>query len=138
MACCGVAGKSTLLKLMVGDLMPSEGEVKRHSHLSIARYHQHSVDQLDNSAMVLEFFQVSDTPPPPPLPGALSPQRLLSRVSWSFSAPELLELSEHEGVAFVSSVNIAQVCDHGRCIAKSYAAADQLTEQHSCVAYLWE
>ena len=53
------AGKSTLLKLMVGDLMATEGEVKRHSHLSIARYHQHSVDQLDNSSMVLEFFQVA-------------------------------------------------------------------------------
>lgn len=53
------AGKSTLLKLMVGELTPSEGEVKRHSHLSIARYHQHSVDQLDNSSIVLEFFQMT-------------------------------------------------------------------------------
>ena len=43
---------------MCGDLMATEGEVKRHSHLNIARYHQHSIDQLDNSQIVLEFFQV--------------------------------------------------------------------------------
>lgn len=37
------AGKSTLLKLMTGDLTPSVGTVTRHPHLSIGRYHQHSV-----------------------------------------------------------------------------------------------
>jgi ATP-binding cassette subfamily F protein 2 len=51
------AGKSTLLKLMTGELQATEGEVKRHSHLSIAKYHQHSVDALDNTVSVLEFFQ---------------------------------------------------------------------------------
>ena len=56
------AGKSTLLKLMCGDITPSVGEVKRHSHLSIGRYHQHSVDQLDNSQTVLDFFQVRAAP----------------------------------------------------------------------------
>ncbi|KAK9825404.1 hypothetical protein WJX81_001288 [Elliptochloris bilobata] len=50
------AGKSTLLKLMTGDLQPTRGEVKRHSHLSIGRYHQHSVDVLDESMRVLDFF----------------------------------------------------------------------------------
>ncbi|GAQ87542.1 abc transporter [Klebsormidium nitens] len=53
------AGKSTLLKLMAGDLMPTRGQVNRHAHLSIGRYHQHSVDQLDESCAVLEFFQRS-------------------------------------------------------------------------------
>jgi len=52
------AGKSTLLKLMTGELQATEGEVKRHSHLSIAKYHQHSVDALDNHVSCLEFFQV--------------------------------------------------------------------------------
>lgn len=52
------AGKSTLLKLMTGELMPTEGDVKRHSHLSIAKYHQHSVDALIPELTVLEFFQV--------------------------------------------------------------------------------
>lgn len=51
------AGKSTLLKLMTGDITPTKGTVSRHSHLSIGRYHQHSVDILDNSATVLDFFQ---------------------------------------------------------------------------------
>ena len=50
--------QSTLLKLMVGDLTPTIGDVKRHSHLAIGRYHQHSVDQLDESMVVLDFFQV--------------------------------------------------------------------------------
>ncbi len=51
------AGKSTLLKLMTGDLTPSKGTVTRHPHLSIGRYHQHSVDQLDEDKTVLEFFK---------------------------------------------------------------------------------
>ena len=42
------AGKSTLLKLMCGDLQPTRGDVKRHSHISIGRYHQHSIDVLDD------------------------------------------------------------------------------------------
>lgn len=62
--CCYPLGKSTLLKLMTGELQPTEGDVKRHSHLSIAKYHQHSVDALDPKVTVLEFFQV----------GALLPQ----------------------------------------------------------------
>jgi len=53
------AGKSTLLKLMTGDLSPSVGTVGRHSHLSIGRYHQHSVDQLDGSLPVLDFFKAT-------------------------------------------------------------------------------
>ena len=53
------AGKSTLLKLMTGDITPTKGTVNRHSHLSIGRYHQHSVDVLDNDATVLDFFSSS-------------------------------------------------------------------------------
>jgi len=50
------AGKSTILKLMTGDIEASEGEVARHHHLSIGRYHQHSVDVLDPRASPLDFF----------------------------------------------------------------------------------
>ena len=43
---------------MCGDITPVVGDVKRHSHLSIGRYNQHSADQLDNTQTVLDFFQV--------------------------------------------------------------------------------
>lgn len=36
-------GKSTLLKLMTGQLEPLDGMVKRHNHLRIGVYHQHLV-----------------------------------------------------------------------------------------------
>lgn len=52
-------GKSTLLKLMTGDLDPTEGEVRRHLHLQIGRYFQHSVEQLDEKMTTLEFMQSS-------------------------------------------------------------------------------
>lgn len=49
------AGKSTLLKLMVEVLSPTEGNIRRHLHLNIGRYHQHSTDQLDETKTVLDF-----------------------------------------------------------------------------------
>jgi len=50
-------GKSTLLKLMVGDLMCVEGRVNRNPHLRIGRYHQHSADILDLDKTPLEFMR---------------------------------------------------------------------------------
>lgn len=41
------AGKSTLVKLLSGELTPTEGNVRRHTDLRMARYHQHSNEQLD-------------------------------------------------------------------------------------------
>lgn len=40
------AGKSTLLNLLAGDLVPTEGEVRRSQKLRIGRYSQHFVDLL--------------------------------------------------------------------------------------------
>ncbi|KAF6173127.1 hypothetical protein GIB67_020210 [Kingdonia uniflora] len=40
------AGKSTLLNLLAGDLVPTEGEARRSQKLSIGRYSQHFVDLL--------------------------------------------------------------------------------------------
>jgi len=50
------AGKSTLLKLMAADLDPIAGAIRRHIHLSMGRFHQHSIDQLDPDSIVLDFF----------------------------------------------------------------------------------
>ena len=50
------AGKSTLLKLMTGELTASKGSVTRHPALLIGKYHQHSVEVLDQSKTVLDFF----------------------------------------------------------------------------------
>jgi ATP-binding cassette, subfamily F, member 2 len=50
------AGKSTLLKLMVGENAPCEGTVSRRSGLSLGRYHQHSADQLDFDKSPVEYL----------------------------------------------------------------------------------
>lgn len=50
-------GKSTLLKLMIGELDATLGRVSRHPGLKIGRYHQHSVDQLDLNASPVEYMQ---------------------------------------------------------------------------------
>jgi len=50
------AGKSTLLKLMRGELIPVEGEVKRHGHLRMGVYNQHSAEVLPPDKSPLEFM----------------------------------------------------------------------------------
>ena len=52
----GTAGKSTLLKLMTGDLEPLDGMVKRHNHLKIGMYHQHLTELLDPKLNPLEYM----------------------------------------------------------------------------------
>ena len=49
-------GKSTLLKLVLGDLEPVAGAVHRHGKLRLGRFSQHHVDQLDLSLTALEHF----------------------------------------------------------------------------------
>ena len=44
---------------MFGELQPTVGEVKKHTHLRIAKYHQHSTDQLDMEATPLEYMAAS-------------------------------------------------------------------------------
>jgi len=41
------AGKSTFLKLLDGSLQPTEGSVRRHSKLHIARFTQHHIEMMD-------------------------------------------------------------------------------------------
>jgi len=51
------AGKSTLLKLMCKELNPTEGDIRRHLHLTFGRYHQHSHEVLDPNKTVLDFIR---------------------------------------------------------------------------------
>ncbi|XP_017492946.1 PREDICTED: ATP-binding cassette sub-family F member 2-like [Rhagoletis zephyria] len=50
------AGKSTLLKLICNELIPTDGLVRVHSHLKIARYHQHLHEQLELDISALEYM----------------------------------------------------------------------------------
>ena len=49
-------GKSTLLKLLMGDLEPTSGEVLRHRQLRIGKYNQHFVDKLPVSQSGVEYL----------------------------------------------------------------------------------
>eukprot|EP01132_Coremiostelium_polycephalum_P002206 gene2206-2720_t len=50
------AGKSTLLKLMVGQITPTVGQIKKHGHLKMARFHQHSAEVLDLTRDPIDFL----------------------------------------------------------------------------------
>jgi ATP-binding cassette subfamily F protein 2 len=51
------AGKTTLVKLMAGELNPTIGDIRPHGHLKLGRFTQHFVDVLDLSLTPLEFFE---------------------------------------------------------------------------------
>ncbi|KAG0700936.1 P-loop containing nucleoside triphosphate hydrolase protein [Suillus ampliporus] len=51
------AGKSTLLNLITGALQPSQGTVSKHAALKLAKYSQHSADQLPYDKSPIEYFQ---------------------------------------------------------------------------------
>ena len=44
---CAAPGKTTLLKLLVGELAPTDGHVVRNGKMRIAHFTQYHVDQLD-------------------------------------------------------------------------------------------
>lgn len=50
-------GKSTLLKLFQGKLIPQKGRVIQHTHIKLGVYSQHSQDQLDLTKTPLEFIR---------------------------------------------------------------------------------
>lgn len=50
-------GKSTLLKIMTGELAAQGGRVSRHTHVKLGVYSQHSQDQLDLTKSALEFVR---------------------------------------------------------------------------------
>lgn len=49
-------GKSTLVKLIMGELEPCEGEVRRSPHARYAKIDQHHADQIDLSMTPLQFL----------------------------------------------------------------------------------
>jgi len=51
------AGKSTLLHLITGALQPCQGTISKHSALKLAKYSQHSADQLPYDQSPIEYFQ---------------------------------------------------------------------------------
>ena len=50
-------GKSTLLNLIMGALQPCEGTISRHVNLKLAKYSQHSADQLPYAKSPIEHLQ---------------------------------------------------------------------------------
>lgn len=51
------AGKSTLLNLITGALQSTEGTISKHVALKLAKYSQHSADQLPYDKSPIEYFQ---------------------------------------------------------------------------------
>ncbi|KAJ8074333.1 ABC transporter ATP-binding protein arb1 [Marasmius tenuissimus] len=50
-------GKSTLLNLITGALQPVQGTISKHASLKLAKYSQHSADQLPYDKCPIEYFQ---------------------------------------------------------------------------------
>ncbi|PPQ71446.1 hypothetical protein CVT25_013612 [Psilocybe cyanescens] len=50
-------GKSTLLHLITGALQPCAGTISKHAALKLAKYSQHSADQLPYEKSPIEYFQ---------------------------------------------------------------------------------
>ena len=42
--------------MIAGELLPTDGMIRRHSHLKIARYHQHLAEKLDMDLSPLEYM----------------------------------------------------------------------------------
>lgn len=51
------AGKSTLLHLITGALSPVEGTISKHLGLKLAKYSQHSADQLPYDKSPVEYME---------------------------------------------------------------------------------
>jgi ATP-binding cassette, subfamily F, member 1 len=52
-------GKSTLIKILLGDIEPLKGEVIRNRFLRIGRYDQHSADQFDLKITPVQHLQLN-------------------------------------------------------------------------------
>jgi ATP-binding cassette subfamily F protein 3 len=52
-------GKSTMLKLLNGEIQPTGGYLFKHHKLRLAKFSQHFVDQLDLNLSALEFYRTN-------------------------------------------------------------------------------
>uniref|UniRef100_A0A7S3K1Y0 ATP-dependent transporter ycf16 n=1 Tax=Aureoumbra lagunensis TaxID=44058 RepID=A0A7S3K1Y0_9STRA len=50
------AGKSTFIKLIAGELVPTQGQVRPHAHLIMSKFTQHFEDILDYTMTPLDWF----------------------------------------------------------------------------------
>ncbi|KAG1889901.1 hypothetical protein F4604DRAFT_1567896 [Suillus subluteus] len=50
------ARKLTLLNLITGVLQPSQGTISKHTALKLAKYGQHSMDQIPYDKTPIEYF----------------------------------------------------------------------------------
>lgn len=50
------AGKSTILKLIAGELIPTDGQIRKHHQLRISRYHQHLQEQLNMDLSPVQYM----------------------------------------------------------------------------------
>jgi ATP-binding cassette subfamily F protein 2 len=50
-------GKSTLLKLMLGHLDPTEGRIARHMSLKLGTYSQHTAEDLPMDVCAVDFMK---------------------------------------------------------------------------------
>ena len=57
--------KTTLVKLMTGELIPTKGQVKKNSHLKISRFTQHFEEKLDLTMTPMDFFKQKVMPEEP-------------------------------------------------------------------------
>lgn len=56
-------GKSTLIKLMLGEAEPVRGEVRRNRQLKVGRFDQHSNEALDIDKTPVDYLKVHHPSP---------------------------------------------------------------------------
>ena len=72
------AGKSTLLHLITSALQPCEGTISKYAGLKLAKYSQHSADQLPYDKSPIEYFQSTFSEKYPEKDGQVSLLSLLT------------------------------------------------------------